>query len=80
MFTPSRRVRSHSRPLVSSPVRLMCTSPAQRWESVLQPIITISPAFSRMISYIRRTISAVVRERSKKHQSPSVRRSVISMP
>ena len=48
VFTPSLRVRSHSLPLVSSPVRFICTRPAQRCDMVLHPIISISPAFSSM--------------------------------
>ena len=48
VFTPIRRVRWKSRPLVSSPVRCNSNSPAPRWPNVLQPMRVTSPAASRM--------------------------------
>lgn len=49
VFTPIFSVRSHSRPLVSSPVRWTSKSPAAKWLTALQPMITISsPAASRI--------------------------------
>ena len=48
VFTPIRRVRSHTRPEVSSPVRWACTRPAARCPTTLQPSTIPAPAASRI--------------------------------
>ncbi len=56
-----RRTRSHSVPLVSSPMRHISKRPADRWLTVLQPMIDASPAAVRMVRYSSSITSAVVR-------------------
>lgn len=71
VFTPVRRVRSHSLPLTSSPVREESKSPTDGWPIVLHPrMMRSSPQLERRRVYSKVTISTLVSVRLLKCQFP----------